>query len=570
MNRLLAGILAAALTAIPASAQQARPLVLTGEVMTADGWAEAVAVRDGVVVALGTVDEALRAAGPDAERIAVKGAVLPGLTDSHVHPLYAGIEQLQCRLTPGAKPDAIAAAVAGCVARAKPGEWVEGGNWVAAVFAPGQQARAFLDKVAPNTPVLLNDEAHHSLWVNSRALTLAGVTRDTPDPPGGVIERDAKGEPTGLLRESATLLVHRVTPPDSLERRRAALVLAGNQMLAQGITAFTVASMREADMQPLSELSREGLLKQRIRGCIYWTQQPGAERDNAERLIAERARYATQRFAPDCIKLILDGVPTESHTGAMLEPYVDRREGASAAALPETGLLMIPQAELNAAAARFDRMGLSIKFHAAGDGAVRAAIDAVEAAHAANGLGGPLHAVGHSTFVGEADIPRVAAGQMAWEFSPYIWYPTPIASVDILKAVGAKRMERWVPIAEAVRTGALVTAGSDWPVVPSVNPWLGIETMVTRRVPGGAGEPLGGAEAVSLAEAMKIFTVSGARLMGLSDRVGTIAVGMRGDLVVTDRNPFRVPIGEVHATKVLMTFIDGEKVYDAASPPPLQ
>ena len=152
---------------------------------------------------------------------------------------------------------------------------------------------------------------------------------------------------------------------------------------------------------------------------------------------------------------------------------------------------------------------------------------------------------------------------MAWEFSPYIWFPTPMAAIDIRKAVGDERMKRWVPIRDALDTGALVAAGSDWPVVPLVDPWLAVETMVTRQVPGGSEETLGLQGQVRLEDALRIMTWNGARLMGQGDKVGTIEVGKEADLVVTSQNPFDVASTEVHRTKVEMTFIAGERVYTA-------
>lgn len=553
----------------PAPSEAADLILTNGQVRTPSGWAEAMAIRSGIIVAVGDslTIEAMR----DRETEVVDlggGTVLPGLHDSHVHALFAGLEQFQCRLAPGAPPQAIAEAVAACVVGTSKGAWIQGGNWVAAVFEPGQQNRAFLDAVAPDHPVVLNDEAHHSVWVNSMALELAGITRDTPDPDGGIIERDAAGEPNGLLRESAARLVERMIPPATVAARREALILSTNQMLSFGITSFTVASVRTPDIGPLSALSEEGLIKQRVRGCIVWAPQPQDVNRMGEMLIAARGTYARPRFSPDCVKLFLDGVPTESHTGAMLEPYEDAKSDRDDDR-PGKGLLLIPQDILDKAVTRFDRQGLHIKFHAAGDAAVRAAIDAVAAARKANGSGGPMHHVGHSTFVSLADIPRVREVEMAWEFSPYIWYPTPIAAVDILAAVGEQRMRRWVPIRDALDSGALVVAGSDWSVVPSVNPWLAIETMVTRQMPGGSEDTLGIRESVSLDDAFRILTENGARLMGHRDEVGSIEVGMHADVIVTETNPFEVPITEVHSTKVRMTFIDGEKVFDAASPPRL-
>lgn len=556
-------------------------LIMTnGQIKTPSGWAEAMAIRGGIIVAIGKAKTIEAKRVRDTQIIDLGGdTVLPGLHDLHVHPVLAGMEQFACGFEPGASPQTIGDAVEACVAKAQPGEWIQGGNWVAAVFEPGQQNRTFLDAIAPENPVFLYDESHHSAWVNSKALELAGITRDTPDPQGGIVERDAAGEPNGLLRESATALIAGIIPPASEDAKREALIFASRQMLSFGITSFTVAYVTPWNIGTLAALSEEGLMKQRVRACIFWS--PGDEKESSiwspgnegansvsEYLIAERGTYARTRFSTDCVKIILDGVPTESHTAAMLEPYEDAKT-AHSDDRRENGMLMIPQDILEKAVTRFDRQGLHIKFHAAGDAAVRAAINAVATARKLNGFGGPFHDVGHNSFVDLADIPRVRDVQMSWEFSPYIWYPTPIAANDIRAAVGEERMKRFIPIKEAVDTGALVVAGSDWSVVPSVNPWLAIETMVTRQKPGGSSEVLGEQERITLDDAFRIFTENGATLMGQRDKVGSIEVGMRADVIVTETNPFNVPITQVHTTKVKMTFIDGEKVFDAASPPKL-
>lgn len=555
----------------PDSLRRETNLILTnGQIRTPTGWAEAIAIRDGVITAVGYAADIDRLRTPATTVIDLKGeTVLPGLSDMHVHVTSAGLEQFACRIKPGSGPAEIAATVKACVSEKKPGQWVTGGSWVAAGFNPGQQNRQFLDALSPANPVMLGDEAHHSVWVNSAALKLAGVTRDTPDPPGGVIERDAAGEPTGLLRETALMLVAKAVPPPTEAEKRGAIILAANQMLSYGITSYTDAGVVASDIAAMSQLSGAGLLKQRVRGCIRWMPLvPGGPAFNGEALIEARAAYTKPRLKLDCVKIVLDGVPTESHTAVMLEPYL----GGGGNDHDDTrarGLPMIPAATLFPAVIKYDRAGLTVKFHAAGDGAVREAIDAVAAARRANGWGGPSHDIAHNSFVDPADIPRVRDLHMTWEFSPYIWYPTPIAAHDIRVAVGDERMKRWIPIKDAVDTGAGVVAGSDWSVVPSVNPWLAIETMVTRQMPGGSKETLGEGQKVTLEQAFRIFTENAADHMGDRNLVGSIEPGLHADLVVVAQNPFKVPITQVHATRVEMTFIDGEKVYDAASPPKL-
>ena len=532
-----------------------------GQVYTPAGWAESIAIRDGVIVAVGDSDsvDAFRTGSTDVIDLAGR-TVFPGFHDVHVHPLIAGMQEFSCRLPPGATPDIIAESVGDCASRAEPGEWINGGNWVAAVFEPGQQTRQFLDAVAPDNPVFLYDESHHSVWVNTKALEVAGIDRDTPDPEGGIIERGPDGNPNGLLRETANAMVASVIPPASDARKMEGMKIATDEMLAHGITSFTVAYANSWQLGALARLAREGTLRQRVRACVAWSHDP-ALAYAAESQLAIRATYESERLKVDCVKIMLDGVPTESHTASMLAPYEDTTGEDDPR--PKLGLLLVPQEALNDAVTAFDRQGLHVKMHAAGDGAVRAAIDAVAAARERNGFGGPMHDVAHSTFADPADIPRPRELGMAWEFSPYIWFPTPMAAIDIRKAVGDERMKRWVPIRDALETGALVAAGSDWPVVPLVDPWLAVETMVTRQVPGGSEDTLGLQEQVTLEDALRILTWNGARLMGQGDKVGTIEVGKEADLVVTSQNPFDVEPTAVHRTKVEMTFIAGERVYTA-------
>ena len=548
---------------------KATDLYYNAQVYTPDGWAEALAVADGVIVAVGSNEDVAQHADVATRRMDMGGrTLLPGLHDAHVHVLFAGMEQFACGFEPGASPERIAARVSECAEQAEPGAWITGGNWVAAVFDEGQQTKTFLDAVAPNNPVVLVDESHHSSWANSMALELAGVDRNTPNPPNGVIDRDANGEPTGLLRESAEALVASAMPPASFAERERALRLSTSQMLSYGITSFNDAGITGENIGVMASLAESGEMQQRVTGCIRWS-APGMEgHDASMALIEDRAFYERGRFTPDCVKIVLDGVPTESHTAAMLRPYVDNPHAHADG--PGTGLLMVPQDVLNQAVAEFDRQGLLIKFHAAGDAAVRAAIDAVAYARQVNGAGGPMHDVGHNSFVDPADIPRVRDIHMTWEFSPYIWYPTPIADQDIRRAVGDERMERWIPIRDAVETGALVVAGSDWSVVPSVNPWLAIETLVTRQRPGGSEATLGEGQRIDLKTAFQVFTANGAAQLGDRAEWGALEPGMRADFIVTERNPFQVPITEVHNTRVLRTYIDGELVYDAENPPPLK
>ena len=560
-------IVVAALLATSAVAQAQSPagqgaigadqIFVHGTVLVPGGSAQALAVRGGVIVAVGSDAEIMAIPHEAAAVTDLAGRTLmPGLYDMHVHVLDAGLAKIACHLPQGGGAAAVSAAVHACAAKAKPGEWIIGGSWVGAAFGPGEQSRQLLDAAAPDNPVLLNDEALHSVWVNSRALALGGVTAATPNPAGGLIDRDATGAPSGVLRETATSLIESKEPQPSLAAKVAAIKAATDEMLSYGIVGFTDAAIRLDNAEAMSAYARSGGLKQHARGCIVW----GPMSYGADALIARRQELTGGRMQFDCVKIFLDGVPTESRTGAMVEPYAPR-PGAGPNAPAEHGMLQVPQDRLNAAVADFDRQGLEVKMHAAGDGATRAAVDAIAYARAANGAGGPRHEVAHNTFIHKADMPRGVQLGLVWEFSPYIWWPTPITSVDITRAVGPERMKRLWPIREALASGALAMAGSDWPVVPSVNPWLAIETMVTRQAPGATGPVQGGDEAITRAQALTLFTRNAAAVLGRLDRGGTLEPGKLADMIIVDRNPLTAPIGGLHETRVLATYIEGAKVW---------
>ena len=537
---------------------EANLILQDGRIYTPTGWADAIAIQDGVIIAVGNQSDVNEFRDENTEVIDLNGAtVLPGFHDMHVHPMGAGLAQLQCQFPQGSTREQIVATVAACAEQRADGEWISGGQWEATSFGAEPMDRTILDQVSPNNPVSLVDISGHSLWVNSRALELAGITAATADPPGGIIERDAAGRATGVLRESAGGLVRRLIPPTSEQQALQALQWSLDRMLSMGITSFTDAVVGEMQLQAYATLADTGRLKQRVTACMtgagFGVNTDGRLPD----YIVYRNLYARDRLSPTCVKLLLDGVPTDGHTAAMVEPYAD------ATGDDDKGLLMVPADALNALVTRLDALGFTVKMHAAGDAAVRAGLDAIEAARTANGFSAQLHDVAHNSFVQPDDIRRARDIAATFEMSPYIWYPNPIIP-DIAKAVGAQRMQRWIPIKDAIDAGALVVPGSDWSVVPSVNPWIAIETLVTRQAPGGGSETLGESQRITLEQAIDLFTVNSARQKGLRTELGTIETGMLADLIVLDRNPFDIPITDVHMTRVLTTIINGEVVYSVA------
>jgi hypothetical protein len=336
-------------------------------------------------------------------------------------------------------------------------------------------------------------------------------------------------------------------------------------MASYGITSFTEAAVGyiagiDTEMTTVHRYATSEGMPLRGRFCLTWMPATGFQETDIDALIEKRNRWAAPNVSVDCIKIFLDGVPTDSHTAAMLEPYADRVPGRD----PHTedrGSLLVPQEVLNKALARFDAAGLTVKFHAAGDAAVRAGINAVNYARQVNGLPGPSHDVGHATFAAPGDFELARKAGVTIEMSPYLWTPTPIND-SITKAVGEPRIKRVWAIREALDAGALVVAGSDWAVVPSVNPWIAIETMITREKPGGSDTTFYGKEqAVTLDEAMRIFTRNGARHLGKSHELGTLAPGYLADLIIVDRDPWKIPVRELHTVRVDATIVGGKIVH---------
>ncbi len=542
--------------ALPAFAASPATIYYNGQVYTPDGWQTAFAVRDGRIVAVGSDAEIRKTAGAARTVDLGKRTVLPGLFDMHVHPTldargYTG----SCKLPQEAGAKQIQDIIAACVKMKAPGEWLTGGQWQASSITDGPMTAQTLDAVSPNNPVTLVDISGHSIWANSKALAVAGITKGTPNPEGGIIERDADGNPTGLLRESASELVTRHMPPQPIAETKRLLGKSLDHLLSYGITGFVEAVAMREDLEIYADLADKGALKQHVQACIA-SSMAGHGNSELDATIADIPKYTRERFKPTCVKVFADGVPTDSHTGAMLEAYQAGQPNA-----PAKGLLLFDPATLNPQMAKWDKLGLTVLFHAAGDWAVRASLDAVAYAREQNGNGGPIHQVGHLTFVDPADLPRAKALNAAFEYSPYLWDPQPISD-DITKAVGEPRISRVWPIKDGFDAGALVIAGSDWIVVTAPDPWLGIETAITRQSPGGSARTFGAGQAITLDQAIRMFTINAATRLGLDKELGTIESGKRADFIVIDKNPFRIPATEIHTIKVEKTYIDGEAVFE--------
>ncbi|WP_396657188.1 amidohydrolase [Microbacterium sp.] len=528
-----------------------------------------VAVRGGRIVAVGDVRELV---GPGTEVVDLAGRLLvPGFQDAHVHPVMGGIGLLSCNLhdaeTEPEYLDIIAA-----YAAANPGApWITGGGWAMSAFAGGTPTAASLDRVVSDRPVFLPNRDGHGAWVNSLALELAGIDARTPDPADGRIERDAAGIPTGTLHEGAMSLVNHLIPPTSPEELRAGLLKGQEYLHSYGITAWQDAIVGAyADLRDTGVTYRraaeDGTLTARVVGALWWDRGAGLEQIPS--LVERRERYSPAdpehlggRFAATSVKIMQDGV-AENFTAAMLEPYCDGHGHPT----DNSGISFVAPEVLNEAVPELDALGFQVHFHAIGDRAVRQCLDAVEHAIARNGRGDNRHHIAHLQVIHPDDIPRFRALGVAANMQS-LWAALEPQMVELtLPFLGSPRDAWQYPFGDLQRAGAVLVAGSDWSV-STPNPMAAIHTAVNRTAAReyaeGDYEPFLPEQAIDLATSLAAYTAGSAWVNHLDHVTGTIEVGKYADLAVLDRDPFAGPAAEIGDTRVLQTFVEGERVYAA-------
>ncbi len=523
-------------------------------------WAEAVAVRDGLIVLVGGNDEAAALIGPDTRVISQPGGmVLPGFQDAHVHPLTSGIDHLNCRLD--AEPESAQAYVekiARCAEEMGDREWVTGDGWFVSAFPPdGLPRKELLDAVIPDRPAIFYSIDGHSAWVNSRALERAGITAETADPPGGRIDREPHSrEPLGSLQETATGLVGALVPPPPTAQIDAGMRWTIATLHGFGITAVQEANARVDPDDPRRMLptyrafADRGELTLHTAISLGWDNDRGLEQIHA--LEDARERYDGGPLRVSTVKFFLDGV-IEPSTAALLEDYTDQPG--------YRGELLLPPPVLNEAVARLDELGFQVHIHVIGDAAVHAALNAFAFARDRNGPSGNRHHLAHVELVDPADIPRFRELNVTATFSALWAFEDTYLSELTLPRVGPERY-RWIyPIGSIREAGGRIAFGSDWNV-SSPDPLLAIETAVTRVDPIDHATPVFmPREAITLEEALAAATIDAAYVNHLDDRTGSIVPGKQADLVVLDTNLFEVPPQSISDARVVTTLMRGRPVY---------
>ena len=440
--------------------------------------------------------------------------------------------------------------------------WVVGGRWDSGFFDRYEIGSpvVWLDGISTDYAISLADDTGHNRWVNSRALELAGYNSDTHIQ-GGELGRDADGEPNGLLMEAAMWPVLRII--DEQLKPTAAQFLEAARTSLEGASRYGFTGIKEAGdadqgIIAYKALDDAGDLNVHMMTCIAVRVREDGSLD-LESLQRIREENRGRQVNTDCAKIFLDGVPSGARTAAMLHDYLPEKEGAPT----HNGKLLVSPETLKEWMTKLDSMGFTVKVHAAGDRAVRVALDAIEHARKVNGDSGLRHELAHSGFIDPADISRFARLDAVADMSPSIWYPSPI--IDAIVGAVGERGRRYWPFKDLLDAGAEVVAGSDWPaVIPNMDPWTGIEAMVTRQHPTGAYPGTYWAEqAITLEQALSISTMAGARSLRMEDDCGSLEPGKLADIIVLNHDLFQIPATRISETEVLMTLFEGEIVYQA-------
>jgi hypothetical protein len=535
-----------------------------GFVYTVDGVrsrAEAFAVKDGKFIAVGSNDDMKAVTGTNTKTINLNGRmVMPGLVDTHIHALRGALTALGLAFPVTSSVDEIKAAVKKYIAdkKLKKGDWVEGAKW--AIDYKKLNAK-MLDEVSPDNPVFLHDWTNHLGWVNSAALKAAKITKDTPDPAAGVIDRDSSGNPTGTLHDKALGLIVAAMPPpeDKVVKERAIWIF--NKLNSFGITGIITAQLDPVRLKAYRALESQDKLTVRIQGSWDFNTRyvTTSLEEQAKTFMSRTKRGENSPLVNvDGVKIYMDGVPNDAEGGS---PMIDRYVTA-----PTFGTPSIDESTFTTWMLRFDTEGLKVMAHATGSLSVRHFLNAVEAVRRANGKG-PTHHMAHSMLVYPEEVDRFnfERSNFVAEISPYqLWVPDPSIR-PWTKIIGRDRFElTFTPIKSMVDAGAVVTYGSDWDNIPEPDPWFALEGMVTRMYPG---KPQFGRlnpdERVDVETAIQVFTRNGTMAMEKEDETGTIEPGKSADFIIISQNILEIPVENIHKTKVLQTVLQGKTVYQS-------
>lgn len=553
--------LGACATTLPPPPTGAADLVVTNArvytVEAGNPWAEAVAIDEGRIVAVGSAAD--MASFTDAEtRVVDLGGrlMMPAFGDAHVHPVFGGMAYSRCSLHSGQSLADYQQIIAGCVARSPGDGVIYGVGWSDALFPPkGIPRKDVLDAVSTDRPLIFESNGGHTFWVNSRTLELAGITADTPDPANGVIDRDPEtGEPVGGLQEAAMNLVRPMVPKPTDAEMQGSIRYVAEFFNSLGITSWHDAGIdlnadgNSETLDAYRAVEESGELTAHVSVAFKWANERSL--DQVPTILSAIERAEAAGIHGRSVKYYLDGVIPQ-HTAAMIEPY-ENGDGAR-------GTLQITPETLTQAVTQLGAEGVQPHVHAIGDRATRVALDAFDASLAANGSANrPM--ISHLNVIDPADKARfgqlgaIALFQPTWaSHYPYM---------DLtMEAIGEERSHSIYPARSVLAAGGILAYGADWPVA-TADPLEGLQIAVTRTsIADPDSGPLLADEGISLEEAIRAHTINVAYALGMEDLTGSVAVGKSADMIVLDRDILAGPVTEISAAEVLVTIFAGREVY---------
>jgi predicted amidohydrolase YtcJ len=526
-------------------------------------WAEAIAIRHDKVVAVGSSKEIEPYRGRATKVIdAGNRLVLPGFTDCHIHFLDGSLSLQRVHLDDATDIPEIQRRVK-AFADAHPNQpWVRGRGWTyPSVGTTNLPDKKYLDEVVPDRPVYLEAFDGHTWWANSKALQLAGITRETPNPPGGEFVRDPKtGEATGAIKEDAAdAVMMRTIPPPSHEETLAAYRAGFKEANRAGLVrvhgaggvGVTISDLKSVDA--LEELRKSGELTLRMY-LAYRVDPPTITPAQFQEIEEARRRYHDEWISAGAVKFFMDGV-VESHTAAMLAPYSDDPK--------LTGNLLWDPDTYKRLVVELDKRNIQIFTHAIGDRAVRLTLDAYENAAKMNGTHDHRHRIEHIETITADDIPRFGKLGVMASFQPLHAYPDENTLQVWARNAGPERAQRGWALRSVERSGGVLAFGSDWPIV-TLNPWEGVQNALTRQTTeGNPPEGFVPKERISLEEAIRGYTL-GAAIAGHREQAeGSLEPGKLADLIIVSQDLFRIEPSEIGKTQVLLTMVGGRVVYQS-------
>ena len=536
-----------------------------------DSEAEALAVRDGKIVAIGTDREILSLAGPLTRRLDLHGrTATPGLIDSHAHIADAGVDELyHIRLGDAATVADVVQRVEVGIAKLKPGEWLQGAGWDEGKLAERRYVTAAdLDRVSPNNPVWLEHTTGHYGVANSAALRLANINAASKDPPAGTIDRDAEGHPTGVLKEFAMDAVHRLIPPPTPQQQRDGILKSIDDLHREGMTAVKDPLITQPVWDAYSQLLREGKLSEHV--CVLW--------DAGKTLASAQAALATILSLPRPPQSLGDGRLLSC--GAKI--FMDGSGGARTAWMRTTwnknstdidaGNFGYPSTDpetYRQMVRLFHAAGVHVGTHAIGDRAIDWVVDTYAQVLGETPTVGLRHSIIHANIPSDHAIATMAALEQRYDAAypeaqaPFMWWIGDTYAGNF----GPERSSRLVPLHTFLKNGIRWGGGSDYPVTP-IAARYGLWSSVEREALKGTfgKHPFGTAESVDIRTALRSYTAWGARQLFLEDRIGSLEIGKDADIAVWDANMYTMPAAKLRDLKCTMTLLHGRIVFDSNRP----